>query len=248
MAPNVIVYPDRDALNVGAAEFCAGIAREAIAARGRCMIALSGGSTPKSLYALLAKPHWSEQFDWKHIHLFWGDERCVPIDHPDSNFGMVQRELLSKIEIRPDNVHRFKTEFGDPNAVAADYEKTMRETFAVQPPEIPRFDLVLLGLGENGHTASLFPNCPALHESTRLVVADYVEEVKTYRLTMTAPLINASRQITFLVSGATKAQVLKDVLKGPRRPEESPAQLIQPAFPDGEVTWLTDNAAAALVE
>jgi 6-phosphogluconolactonase len=247
-APNVVVYPDRDALNVGAAEFCAGIAREAIAARGHCMISLSGGSTPKSLYALLAKPHWREQFDWKHIDLFWGDERCVPIDHPDSNFGMVQRELLSHIEIPPDNVHRFKTELGDPNAVASDYEKTLREVFAVPPPEIPRFDLVLLGLGENGHTASLFPHRPALHETKRLVVADYVEEVKTYRLTMTAPLINASRQITFLVSGAAKAQVLKDVLKGPRRPEELPAQLIQPSFPDGEVTWLTDKQAAALVE
>src|SRR4051794_18477305 len=243
MTPNVIAYPDRDALNVGAAEFCAGVAREAIAVRGRCMVSLSGGSTPKSLYALLAKPHWNEQFDWKHIHLFWGDERCVPIDHPDSNFGMVRRELLSKIDISADNVHRFKTELNDPNAVAADYEKTVREVFAVQTPEIPTFDLALLGLGENGHTASLFPHSPALHEAARLVVADYVEEVKTYRLTMTAPLINASRQITFLVSGAAKAQVMKDVLEGPRRPEELPAQLIRPSSSDGEVTWLTDKAA-----
>jgi 6-phosphogluconolactonase len=248
MEPNVIVYPDRDALNVGAAEFCAGIAREAIAARGRCMISLAGGSTPKSLYALLAKPHWREQFDWKHIHLFWGDERYVPIDHPDSNFGMVQRELLSHIDIPPDNVHRFKTELGDPDAVAADYEKMLREVFAVPAPEFPRFDLILLGLGENGHTASLFPHRPTLRVTKRLVVADYVEEVKTYRLTTTVPLINASRQITFLVSGAAKAQVLKDVLKGPRRPEELPAQLIQSSFPDDELTWLTDKPAAALVE
>jgi 6-phosphogluconolactonase len=246
--PELIVYPDKDALNVAAAEFCAGVAREAIAARGRCMISLSGGSTPKSLYALLAKPHWIEQFDWKSIHLFWGDERCVPIDHPDSNYGMVERELLSKAPIPKENVHRYKTELGDPEIVAADYEMTIRNVFGVYAPEIPRFDLILLGLGENGHTASLFPHCPALHETKRLVLSDYVEEVKACRLTVTAPLINAAHQITFLISGASKAQVVKEVLEGPRRPEDLPAQLISPAFPDGKITWLMDKAAAALVE
>src|SRR5882757_6856573 len=112
-APKIVVYPDHNALNVGAAEFCAAVARDAIAARGRCMISLSGGSTPKSLYALLATPQWAAQFDWKHIHLFWGDERYVPIDHPDSNYAMVERELLSKVPIPKENVHRFKTELGD---------------------------------------------------------------------------------------------------------------------------------------
>ncbi|MCU1286109.1 MAG: 6-phosphogluconolactonase [Acidobacteriales bacterium] len=245
--PNIIVAANRDELNVVAAQFIARVAKDSIAARSRCIIALSGGSTPKLLYALLAQPEWSARFDWNRIHLFWSDERCVPIDHPDSNFAMVNKELLSKVPIPKENVHRYRTELGDASAVAADYEKTLREVFDVSADEVPRFDLTLLGLGENGHTASLFPHCPALRETERLVVADYVEEVKSWRLTFTARLINASRNIVFLISGASKAEVVRAVLNGPRKPEELPAQLINSSG-DGEVTWIIDRAAAVLIQ
>jgi 6-phosphogluconolactonase len=243
MAGNLVVCADRAALNAKAAETVRDIVKKALFGSGTCAISLSGGSTPKSLYALMATPEWKSQFEWKHIHLFWGDERCVPITHADSNFAMVERELLSKVEIPEKNVHRFPVELNEPNTVAEAYERDLREFFGTNG--FPRFDLVLLGLGENGHTASLFPNCPALKETKRLVVADWIEEVKAHRLTMTAPLINAARQIVFLVSGAAKAQVLKDVLNGPKQPEQLPAQLIVPS--SGRLTWLVDKEAAGLV-
>jgi 6-phosphogluconolactonase len=242
MIGSLVVCADRAALNAKAAECVRDIAKKAIFGSGTCAIALSGGSTPKSLYALMAAPEWNAQYQWDHIHLFWGDERCVPIAHPDSNYAMVQRELLSKVAIPEKNIHRYPVELNEPNAVAAEYEKELKEFFGTNG--MPRFDLVLLGLGENGHTASLFPHCAALQETKRLVVADWVEEVKTHRLTFTAPLINAARQIMFLVSGASKAQVLKDVLEGPRRPEDLPAQLIAPSS-SGKLTWLADKDAAS---
>ena len=242
MTGNLVVCADKAALNTKAAECFRDIAKKAIFGSGTCTVSLSGGSTPKQLYALLATPEWSKQVQWEHIHLFWGDERNVPIDHADSNYAMVERELLSKVPVPEKNVHRFPVELGDANAVAAAYEKSLHEFFGTNG--LPRFDLVLLGLGENGHTASLFPHCPALREAKRLIVADWVEEVKADRLTMTAPLINAARQIIFLVSGANKAQVLHDVLNGPRQPEQLPAQLIAPAA--GRLTWLADADAARL--
>jgi len=243
MAGNLVVCADHAALNVKAAESIRDIVKKAIFGSGTCAVSLSGGTTPKSLYALMATPEWRDQFEWKHVHLFWGDERCVPITHADSNYAMVERELLSKIEIPEKNVHRFPVELNEADAIAAAYERELREFFGTNG--FPRFDLVLLGLGENGHTLSLFPNRPVLNETKRLVVADWVEEVKLHRLTMTAPLINAARQIVFLVSGAGKAQVLKDVLEGPRQPEQLPAQLIAPS--SGRLTWLVDKEAAALV-
>lgn len=237
-----MVCADHAALNVRAAEYFRDLAKKSIFGSGTFNVALSGGSTPKSLYALLATPEWNAQIQWNHIHFFWGDERCVPITHPDSNYAMVERELLSKVNVPPGNVHRFPVELNEPAAIAAAYERDLKEHFGANG--IPRFDLVLLGLGENGHTASLFPNCPALKETSRLVVADWVEEVKAHRLTMTAPLINAARQIVFLVSGPGKAQVLQDVLNGPKDPEKLPAQLIAPT--SGKLTWLADKDAARL--
>src|SRR5437868_15122822 len=145
MAGNLVVCEDRAALNVKAAESFRDIAKKAIFGSGTCAVALSGGSTPKSLYSLMATPEWKDQYEWKHIHLFWGDERCVPITHPDSNFAMVERELLSKIDIPSDNVHRFPVELTEPADVAAAYEKTLHEFFGTNG--VPRFDLVLLGLG-----------------------------------------------------------------------------------------------------
>jgi len=193
---------------------------------------------------LLATPEWKDQFQWKHIHLFWGDERCVPITHPDSNFAMVAREMLSKIDIPAQNIHRFPVELNEPNAVAKEYERELKEYFGTNGT--PRFDLVFLGLGENGHTLSLFPHSPALKETKRFVVADWIEEMKGNRLTMTFPVINAARNIIFLVSGRSKAQVLKDVLEGPRQPEQLPAQLIAPN--SGKLIWLADQDAASLLQ
>ena len=244
MAGNLVTCPDHAALNVKAAEVFRDVAKKALFGSGTCTVSLSGGSTPKSLYALLATPAWKDQFQWKHIHLFWGDERCVPITHPDSNFGMVDRELLSKIEIPAENIHRFPVELNEPNAIAAEYERRLKEFFGTNG--VPRFDLVFLGLGENGHTLSLFPHSSALKETKRFVVADWIEEMKGYRATMTFPLINAARNINFLVSGSGKAQVLKDVLEGPRQPEQLPAQLIAPN--SGKLTWLVDKDAASLVQ
>ncbi len=236
------VAADRVALNIKAAESFRDAAKQSIAERGRFTVALSGGSTPKSLYALLATPEWNKQIDWSHVHFYWGDERCVPITHPDSNYAMVERELLSKINAPRANIHRFPVELNDPDSIAAAYEQEIKRNFGADG--MPKFDLILLGLGENGHTASLFPHCPALHETKRLVVGNWVEEVKSHRLTFTAPLINAGRQLVFLVSGAGKAQVLQDVLNGPRQPEQLPAQLIAPIA--GALTWLADKDAARL--
>lgn len=240
MVGKLEVAADRAALNVKAAELFRDEAKAAVAARGRFTVALSGGSTPKSLYALLATPEWNKQIDWSRVHFYWGDERCVPITHPDSNYAMVERELLSKINVPAGNVHRFAVELNDPGKIALAYEEDLKRNFGTGG--MPQFNLILLGLGENGHTASLFPHCPALHVKDRLVVADWVEEVKSNRLTFTPPLINAARQILFLVSGASKAQVLRAVLKGPRHPEQLPAQLIVPA--GGMLTWLADKDAA----
>ena len=226
------------------------LSSQAIAQRGASTVVLSGGSTPKSLYALMATPDWRDKFDWPHIHLFWEDERYVPPDHPDSNYGMVKRELLSKISIPAANVHRMITEKGKPEEVAAAYEQAIRRNFeslklVSTPNAIPRFDILLLGLGTNGHTASLFPHTSVLHEKNLLVAACYVDEVKMYRLTMTLPLLNDSRNTFFFLAGAEKAEVVKQVLRGPRQPEELPAQLIEPN--DGTFVWMMDKPAARLI-
>ena len=246
--PKIIVCADHNDLNIKAAEYCAKTAKQAMFSSGTCTISLSGGSTPKSLYALLATPEWRSRFNWKHIHLFWGDERCVPIDHPDSNFGMVKRELLSKVEIPEENIHRFPVELQDPAAIAQAYDASIRQFFGVAhtKSEVPRFDLVFLGLGENGHTVSLFPHSPVLQEKEKLAVADYIEEMKSYRVTTTVPLINAARHALFLVSGTSKAQVVQEVIEGPRQPEQLPAQLISPVR--GTLVWLLDRDAAALTQ
>ncbi len=231
------------------AEAIARLSKDAIAQRGVCTIVLSGGSTPKSLYALMATAAWKDKFDWAHTAFFWGDERYVPPNHPDNNYAMVKRELLSKVTIPEKNIHRVMTETGTPEEVAAGYEKTVREvTFANKSgtqAKPPSFDIVLLGLGTNGHTASLFPHTTVLHETTRLVAACFVEEVKTHRITMTAPLLNNARNILFLVSGAEKAEVMNSVIYGPKQPDTLPAQLINPT--NGSLVWMIDKPAARLL-
>ncbi len=221
-------------------ELCAA----AIAERGRFRVALSGGSTPWRAYELLAAPGRSSRIDWQRVDVFWGDERYVPADHPASNYRKTREVLLQNVPLPPANVHRVLTELSPPQAAASAYEEAVRNAFG-ESPGTPRFDLAFLGLGTNGHTASLFPASPLLHETTRLVAADFVEEVNMWRVTMTAPLLNAARTLAFLIAGQDKAQVLRDVLCGPPDIERLPAQLIHPA--DGTLLWILDHAASTLV-
>jgi 6-phosphogluconolactonase len=233
----VEVLPDRPSLMRAAAEQFVGQAALATAARGRFAVALSGGSTPGDLYALLATEDLARRIDWPHVHVFWGDERCVPPDHPQSNYRMANEKLLSRVPLPAGNIHRIRGE-DDPKRAAAAYEALLRRELGEGG-----FDLVLLGMGDNGHTASLFPGLPGVTEPARWVLAQYVEVVSMWRVTMTPVAINAAARVTFLVTGPDKADRLRDVLEGPAQPEVLPSQAIRPA--PGELQWLVDAAAAA---
>lgn len=237
------VYRDGDQLAAAAAELFAELASESVAVGGRFRVALSGGSTPRRTFEVLASPELSSHVDWSKVDIFWGDERCVPADDPESNYGMTRKALLRRVPIPEPNIHRVRTEMCSPQAAAFEYEGEIRSSF-VDQIAIPRFDLIYLGLGTNGHTASLFPHSPVLQEKVRLVAAVFVPEVNSWRISMTAGLLNHGRTVAFLVSGPEKAQVLRDVVLGPRDPERLPAQLI---IPDGRLIWIADEAAAALV-
>lgn len=255
VSPDIVVFPDRSALARSAATRFVAIAQSAIRARGKFTVALSGGSTPRDLFTLLATQEFASQIDWSRTHLFWGDERGVPPDHPDSNFKMANDTLISRVPVPAENVHRIHAEIA-PEDAAREYAETIRkfwdtERISPQSPltkgdtgdRIPAFDLVLLGLGPDAHTASLFPHTPALHETARWVVAQYVDKLKTDRITFTPPLINAAKNILFLVAGADKANAVQAVWRGKYSPDEFPAQLIQPT--KGIVVWLLDQAASA---
>ena len=225
-----------------AAEEVVRAAQEAVAQRGRFTIALSGGSTPKSLFNLLAT-NAKNVLPWDRMFFFWGDERHVPPSDPDSNYRMAEETMLSKIPVAAGNVFRFAAENPDAAAVADAYEQTLRKFFALQPGEFPRFDLILLGMGPDGHTASLFPNTAGLQEKSRLVIANWVDKLKTSRLSLTLPVINAAACVAFLVSGTDKAPALHAVLEGDAPGEQYPAKLIHPV--DGKLIWLIDRAAAS---
>jgi len=239
----VVVLPDGAALMEAAAEHLVTRAAATIRSSGRFVVALTGGSTPKPLYELLASPPYAQRVDWSRVQVFWGDERCVPPSDPASNYGMARATLLDHVPVSTPAVHRIQGE--DPPAVAAAaYEDDLRRVFSTPegpPRQTPgqRFDLVLLGMGDNGHTASLFPGLTAVQERRRWVVAEYVAEVSMWRVTLTPPVINAAADVVFLVSGAGKASMLHQVLESPRRPDALPAQAIAPC------TWLVDAAAAA---
>jgi len=242
--PEIIICHDADDLSRKAAEQFAASAKAAVSARGRFSVALSGGSTPKALYALLATDEFRSQLPWPQVHLFWGDERCVPPDHAESNFRMVGEALLSKITIPSENIHRMAGEKTPADGIV-DYQTQLQEFFHLADGEWPRFDLVLLGLGEDGHTASLFPGSAALSERQRWVATSYVERLRAHRLTLTLPVINHAAQISFLVSGASKAPMVEAVLRAGN--DSLPAARIQPA--DGQVTWfVTQDAAGALAK
>jgi len=234
------VFARDDALMEAAAEGFVGAAAAAVRARGRFAVALAGGATPRRLYALLASPPYASRVDWARVHVFWGDERCVPPDDPMSNYRMACVALLAHVPLPAENVHRIRGE-DDPDAAAAAYERELREAFA--GPPVARFDLVLLGMGGNGHTASLFPGGAAIHETERWVMADYVAEMSMWRVTLTPVVINAAAEVVFLVSGPEKAATLKRVLEGPYQPDALPAQVVAPAA--GRLRWLVDTAAAA---
>jgi 6-phosphogluconolactonase len=237
-------FADAEAVSRAAAEEVVCRARDAIAARGRFTIALAGGSTPKRLYELLAEPPLREQIDWTNVEIFWGDERSVPPDHKDSNFRMAKLAMLDKVPVPAARVHRIEAERADRDAAAAEYQAEIARVFGVSATgEPPAFDLVLLGMGPDAHTASLFPGTIALTETTRWVVTNYVDKFTTYRVTMTAPILNRARCVMFLVAGPDKAAPLAEVLDGPPEPVRLPAQLIRPTA--GELLWFIDTAAAA---
>jgi 6-phosphogluconolactonase len=239
--PQAVVQPSLEALSREAASRLQRLAAESIAAADRFSVALSGGSTPRTLYHLLGEPPLRETIDWPRVHLFWGDERFVPAGHPDSNYRLAREAFISKVPIPSGNVHPIPTESGDPETAAAQYEETLRR-FCATPP---RFDLILLGLGADGHTASLFPGSPALDEHDHLVVATHVPKLDAWRLTLTPPVLRGARHVVFLVSGSDKASILREVLEGPYDPHRLPAQLVRPE--KGELTWLVDEAAASLL-
>lgn len=249
-SPEVRVLPDTAALYRAGAEAFAAAAAEAMAARGRFAVALSGGSTPKGLFALLAgDAALRATVPWERLHIFWGDERPVGPDHADSNYRMAREALLAHVPIPAAQIHRIRGEAPDPAQAAAEYEATLREALGTvadgSADAPPVFDLVLLGMGPDGHTASLFPGTTALAETRRLVVSNWVGKLDSERITLTAPALNAARHVLFLVGGDDKAPALKSVLEGPFEPQQLPAQLIHPEA--GTLTWLVDAAAARLL-
>jgi 6-phosphogluconolactonase len=240
-----------DVFHAAAEEFVR-VARAAIGAQGRFTVALSGGSTPKALYSLLASNYAT--FAWDRVFLFFGDERHVPPTDPESNYRMVDESLQSKIAIPATNVYRVRAENPDADAAAADYEKQLKGFFdleagfqngaqsGVHNKEFPRFDLILLGMGPDGHTASLFPDSEGLKEQSRLVIANWVEKFKTFRISFTFPVLNNAAEVLFLACGPDKADMLHQVLEG-KNATEFPSQRVQPS--DGKLIWMLDEAAAA---
>lgn len=238
--------PDAAGLAEAAAERFAGIVERAVARTGRATVALAGGSTPKGLYTLLAAEPYRSRLPWRQTHVFWGDERCVGPEHAESNYRMAAEILLRHVPIPPEQIHRMRGEDPEPDRAAADYGRLLSAVFQPRAGGLPRLDLVLLGMGADGHTASLFPGSPALREVTRPVVAAYIERLRGYRLTLTLPVLNEAHAIMFLVAGRDKARALRLVLEAAPPRDPLPARLVSPH--DGTVTWLADADAACLLE
>ena len=238
----VRTYPDPASLAIAAAKRFVTLAALAIAERGRFSVALSGGSSPKAMHALLATGEFANHVDWPLVHLFWGDERCVPPDHPGSNYRMARETLIDHVPLPASNVHRILGEM-EAEKAAQIYSTELNSFFG---GEWPSFDLVLLGLGKDGHTASLFPGSAVLAERARPAVAvtAHYQDRPAYRVTLTPPAINAAQQVLFLAAGAAKAEIVRAVLQGPAG--QYPAQLIQPAT--GRLAWMVDAPAASQLQ
>ena len=241
----IIVGKDIEDLNRRAADEFVQLARRSVETAGRFAVALSGGATPRALYSLLATPEFCSQVPWTEAHFFWGDERCAPPDHPDSNYRMAFESLLCKVPVPEQNIHRIEGE-EVPEVAAAKYEKVLRDFFSLSGAARPRFDLIFLGLGDDGHTASLFPGSEALQETKRLVAAVYVEKLKAHRVTLTLPVFNHAANIFFLVVGESKAAILRDVLRPRAAPKKLPVRKIDP--PNGRLVWFVDQHAAASLQ
>ena len=236
------IFPNLEALSRAAAARFTELARDRAQQGKTFTAALSGGATPQTFLEILANPEFSQRIQWEGVHLFQVDERCVPPNHLQSNYRMIHSSLLRPVPSAEGNFHRMKAELEDRDAASAEYEAEIREVFSPAEARLPRFDLIFLGLGPDGHTASLFPGTAALAENSRWVCPNYVEKLQMHRLTLTYPILNAASEIVFLVSGAGKAEVLYQVLEGPRDSERLPAQGIQAV--EGSVIWYLDRAAA----
>jgi 6-phosphogluconolactonase len=228
---------EHELFRTAAGEFST-LASAAVSARGKFTVALSGGSTPKGLYSLLAR---MPSLPWDKVLFFWGDERHMPPDHPESNYRMAQAAMLLIISAIPENIFRIPAEEKDAERAARAYQQTIERVFQLTPGEFPRFDLILLGIGPDGHTASLFPGTKALEESRRFVVANWMDKFNAYRITMTFPVLNHAACVMFLVSGTDKSEIIHEILENPQA--HLPAQNIHPV--DGRLVWLLDGAAAA---
>ncbi len=237
--PHVRILNSPQELFHGAAEQFCELGNIAIAARGRFTVALSGGSTPRGLHQELAT-NFASKLAWDKVFFFWGDDRHVPPDSPDSNYRMANETLLSKLSITPDHVFRIPAELPDANTAAQQYEETLRKFFQSESGAFPRFNFILLGMGDDGHTASLFPGTAGLEEKKRWVIANWVEKLKTFRLTFTYPLLNRAASVMFLVSGDEKAEMVRKALKDPAA--DLPCQRVRPI--DGELMWYLDKGAA----
>ncbi len=234
------VLQDLEALSLRAGSIFVSASKNSIAAKKRFAVAISGGATPRRLYILLGSEAYRHQVDWDHVHFFWADERCVPKEDEESNFRTAFDTLLSKVGLPDRNIHRIKGE-QSPDKAARDYEEEIRRFF--KGSERPRFDLIILRMGEDGHTASLFPGSKSLEETVRLAVPVYLEKPKKNRITLTLAVLNDADQILFLVAGPSKAAVLSEILGDGEKKKEFPAGLIRPA--SGNITWLIDQEAAA---
>lgn len=233
----VRVFQDEESLSRAAVELIAAATRQAVAAKGRCSVALSGGSTPKRLYALLGSLPYREAVPWPQVHVFWADERCVPPDHPESNFKLASDAFLSKVPLPAANIHRIRGEEG-PGKAARAYEEDLKTFFG---SGAPAFNLVLLGAGEDGHTASLFPGSPALAERERISLPVFLERPQYDRVTLTLPALNHAAHVVFLAMGRAKSGVVSAILEE-ENPQRFPAGLVRPL--NGDVSWFLDKEAA----
>jgi len=239
--PQVRVFPDLETLSRNAAAFFCELSREAIASQGRFVVALSGGSTPRCMYKLLGSTTYRRSIEWKRVHMFWVDERCVPGDHLESNFKLVVDTVLSKVDMPGENIHRIKCE-DMPDRAALDYEQDIRSFF--KSTSLPIFDLIILGAGEDGHTASLFPNTAALYEHAHLATPVYLEPPKLNRVTLALSVLNHAVHVLFLASGPAKAMVIREIIEN-GNPKHYPAGLVHPVR--GGVMWYVDKEAAGLL-
>ncbi|MCR4289514.1 MAG: 6-phosphogluconolactonase [Candidatus Scalindua sp.] len=241
MNKNIHVYPNKEKLVVATAEHVADCIEQAIQQNGVCNMALSGGNTPGGVFSLLASSPYRDRVDWSRLHLFWGDERMVPPEHQDSNFRMVQKTLLDHIKIPDENVHRMRGEIA-PELAAEEYAELLDVHFKGSPPCL---DLILLGLGEDGHTASLFPDTDAVEECEKNAVAVFVPKLSAWRVTLTLPVLNAARKILFLVSGRSKSEIVQRIMSNKQPAKEIPATMVNPQ--NGELHWMLDSDATVLI-